>query len=482
MKNRKNIFSSIGTRSFRVGGYSVAAVVIVLTIAVALNAFAAALPSKYTKLDTTASGLYTLSDQTEKQLAVLDGEVEIYWIVQSGREDSTLASLLDRYSGMSRYVKVIKKDPDVYPGFAQQYTNGRIYNNSLVVCRGDRYRYIDYNELYEYDYSDYYTTGSYGQSFAAEGAITGAIGFVTNDELPVMYTLEGHGEAELSTAFRSSVEKQNIELKELSLLTAGDVPSDADVLLIAIPQSDISSGEADKIAAYLKKGGRMLLVTDPPKDGAFTNLGALMSSYGVSANDGIVVEADQNNYAWGTPYYLLPDIGSHSITAPLADGGYHVLLSVAQGLSVSDTLPEGVSATQLLTTSSSAYSKTAGYGITTYEKEDGDIDGPFALGVAITASNSGMDDTRIVWISSGALLDDESSAMVSGGNQDLFLNALSWMYEQEESISIHSKNLSYEYLTMSSSAASAMTAVTVWLLPALFLGIGVCVHLRRKHT
>lgn len=94
MKNRKNIFSSIGTRSFRVGGYSVAAVVIVLAIAVALNAFAAALPSKYTKLDTTASGLYTLSDQTEKQLAVLDGEVEIYWIVQSGREDSTLASLL----------------------------------------------------------------------------------------------------------------------------------------------------------------------------------------------------------------------------------------------------------------------------------------------------------------------------------------------------------------------------------------------------
>ena len=129
MKNRKNIFSSIGTRSFRVGGYSVAAVVIVLAIAVALNAFAAALPSKYTKLDTTASGLYTLSDQTEKQLAVLDGDVEIYWIVQSGREDSTLASLLDRYSGMSRYVKVIKKDPDVYPGFAQQYTNCLLYTS-----------------------------------------------------------------------------------------------------------------------------------------------------------------------------------------------------------------------------------------------------------------------------------------------------------------------------------------------------------------
>lgn len=117
-----------------------------------------------------------------------------------------------------------------------------------------------------------------------------------------------------------------------------------------------------------------MLVTDPPKDGALTNLETLMAGYGVEAVNGIVVEANQNNYAWGTPYYLLPDLKSHSITEPLIDGGYYVLLSIAHGLRISDTLPDGVTADSLLSTSSSAYSKAAGYDSTTYEKEDGDID------------------------------------------------------------------------------------------------------------
>ena len=40
--------------------------------------------------------------------------------------------------------------------------------------------------------------------------------------------------------------------------------------------------------------------------------------------------------------------------------------------------------TALLTTSDSAYSKAAGYDLTTYDREEGDLDGPFALAVAIT--------------------------------------------------------------------------------------------------
>ena len=59
-------FSSLSTRSFHAGGYSVAAAVIVLAIAVAVNALVGNLPSTYTKLDTTANGLYTVSEQTER--------------------------------------------------------------------------------------------------------------------------------------------------------------------------------------------------------------------------------------------------------------------------------------------------------------------------------------------------------------------------------------------------------------------------------
>ena len=139
-----------------------------------------------------------------------------------------------------------------------------------------------------------------------------------------------------------------------------------------------------------------------------------------------------------------------------------------------------MTADPLLSTSSSAYSKAAGYDSTTYEKEDGDIDGAFALGAAVTAENDDGSTAQIVWVSSGALLDEQSSSMVSGGNLDLFLNAISWMCGHEDGISIHSKSMNYEYLTISSSSASVMTAVIIWLIPALFLGTGVCVWLRRR--
>ena len=68
--------------------------------------------------------------------------------------------------------------------------------------------------------------------------------------------------------------------------------------------------------------------------------------------------------------------------------------------------------TSLLTTSDSAFSKVDGYSLTTYEKEDGDIDGPFTVAVSIEETDGG----QIVWFSSSAFLDDMYNAYSSGAN------------------------------------------------------------------
>jgi ABC-2 type transport system permease protein len=112
-------------------------------------------------------------------------------------------------------------------------------------------------------------------------------------------------------------------------------------------------------------------------------------------------------------------LGDHDITEPLTSGGYKVLLPIAQGLKVSSGLRDGLSVTQLLTTSDSAYSKTGGYSITTYDKESGDVDGPFALSVAVTDTVDDDTKTNIVWVSSSYLLDDQTNSQVSGGEPGL---------------------------------------------------------------
>lgn len=50
-----------------------------------------------------------------------------------------------------------------------------------------------------------------------------------------------------------------------------------------------------------------------------------MGEYGMAANDGVVIEGDTANYAPGSPFYLLPNLESHSITSPLQEGGYYIL-------------------------------------------------------------------------------------------------------------------------------------------------------------
>ena len=469
------------TRAFRVGGYSVASSVIVLAIAVVINILAGAVPAKYTRFDTTANGMFSVSDQTEKLLSGMDGEVEIYWIVRDGYEDTSVALLLGRYEALSGKLKVTVRDPDVYPAFVQQYTD-TVSDNSLIVTSGSRWRYVDSMDMYEYDYSNYYTTGAYDVSFAGEGAITSAIDYVLSDNLPVVYTLTGHGETPLPSSLETAVQRENIELRELSLLTAGAVPDDAGAVLVSIPQGDISPQEGDMLLEYLQGGGKLFLITQPPESGAPANLEALMARYGVTAQSGIVVEGNAGYFAWNTPYYLLPDIGAHEITAPLTANGYRVVLPIAQGLTVSSDIPERVEVSELLTTSNAAFSKIAGWDLDTYEKEDGDVAGPFALAVAVTEERSGGEETQIVWVSSPALIDESADQMVSGANSDFFLNALGWMCRQEESaISIRAKSLQAELLTMSGAASSGLSFLFVGLIPLAYLGAGICIRMRRRH-
>lgn len=474
--NLKGFKASFGTRSFRVGSYSVIATAIVLAILIAVNVIVGALPASVTRIDITANQLYSISEQTKAVAGGLEEEVTVYWIVQSGQEDTTLGSMLEQYESLSSRLKVVKKDPDLYPTFLDSYNVSDVSNNSLLVESSKRYSFVSYNDIYpsSFDYSSY----SYTYAFDGESRLTSAIDYVAKAEIPKMYLLTGHGESSLSTNFADAVSKENIETEELYLLTAETVPEDADCVLIYAPQSDISEEELTALQTYLAEGGNLMVITNPPQDGALTNLEALMSAYGVTAAEGIVIEGDSGHYAWSYPYYLLPNLKSHTVTSPLISGGYYVLLPMAQGLQVADALPSGVSVTQLLTTSNDAYAKVAGYDLTTYEKEDGDIDGPFALGVAITDSNAG---SKILWVSSAALLNDNANTMISGGNQDLFLNCLNWMCEVGESgITIHAKSLDYEYLTISDKTVSTLTVLMIGVIPLAYLCIGITTRVRRK--
>ena len=59
-------------------------------------------------------------------------------------------------------------------------------------------------------------------------------------------------------------------------------------------------------------------------------------------------------------------------------------MPIATGLRVTET--DNGTVTELLTTSESAFSKIAGYDLTSYEKEEGDVDGPFTVAVSVESA------------------------------------------------------------------------------------------------
>jgi len=471
-KNR----DTLNTRTAKVGGYSFIMAVIVLIVLILANVAVSSLSSTMTQYDISASRLYSVTSSTKAVAQNLSEDVTIYWVTQEGEEDSVIEKLLDVYASLSDNITVEKKNPDIYPTFAAQYTDETVENNSLIVECGDKYRYIAYSDIYESDYSDYYTTGSVSSSFDGEGQITAAIDYVISEELPVLYLLTGHGEGDLSDTLSDSIEQANIETEEFSLLTENGVPEEADGVLIYTPTSDISEEEADLLKEYMDEGGKLFVISGPQEDDEMTNLHSVLSYYGVTAEEGIVIEGNSDNYAFGYPYVLLPELGDSEITSELSDNNSYVIAAIAQGLTIGDT-SDDVTVTSLLDTTSDSFSKIDGYNISTYDKEDDDIDGAFSVAVSIEDSSSGA---MMVWISSDNIMEETYVSYSSGANTDFVMNAVSWMIEETESISIRSKSLSYSYLTISTSQATVIKVFMIGLIPLLYLAYGLKDTIRRR--
>ena len=458
--------------ALRGGVYSLIITVVVLAVLIAVNVFAESLPATYTKPDISSSKLYSITSNTKVVVNGLKDDVTIYWIVQADQENTVLERLLEKYESLSDHLTVVKRNPDVYPTFVEKYTDEQAQNNSLVVECGDRSRYIAYDDIFVTDMDMYAYT--YTTEFDGEGAITSAIDYVTSDDLPKVYLVEGHGEADLPQGFADTLTKENIETDSLSLAAVDAIPEDADAVMIYAPQSDISEEEKTMLAGYIRDGGKLLALAGPVEDGALTNLTALLENYGVTAKDGIVVEADRAHYGFQQPLILIPDLGDSQITQPLTEDRYFPMLPIAQGLVTSGDVNGTV--TELLTTSDTAFSKLAGFDLNTYEKEEGDIDGPFALAVDIEDDGGG----ELIWFGSGQFLEDMYNAYSSGANSDLVMNALSQLIGEREALAIRSKSLNYNYLTISESTSNVLKAVMIGLVPLAFLGIGIAVVIRRR--
>jgi len=479
--NSNNFKKSFGSKQMRIGGYSTVISLVVIVIVIVANMIVGQIPTIYTKFDTSELKLYSVSEESAAIIKAVDTDITMYLIAETGTEDSIINELLGRYVSLNSKIKIQKVDPVLNPSFISKYTSNQLSPSSIIVESAKRSCVIDYYDIYV-------TTPIYDQAtgtvntttaFAGESKITSALDYVTSDNIPLMYVLSGHGEPAMSDTMKSYITDDNIDMVDLSLITSGSVPTDANCVIVYSPQYDISTAEADILLDYLKNGGNVIVITGfNPADTAMPNLYSVGAYYGLEMMNGLVVEGSSNNYL-EAPYFIIPKMGSHEIVELLPTTNMYQFMPNSMGMKIMSSLPRGtMKATSLLFTTASAYLKTGE--ISVLEKETGDIEGPFDLGVVVTEPSTTGKTTKLTWYTSAFLLDDTADSYVSGGNSTFFLTNLSWVTEKEASISIASKTMQVAGLMITQSTANVWGAIFTIMLPLVVVGIGLFVWIRRR--
>lgn len=465
---------SVSGGGIKLGAYSVSAILVAIALVVAVNLGFNYVPEQYSSFDLTENKFYALTEETKTFLSGLSEDVTIYVLEEEGAGDTDLEKTLERMKDQSGHVKVTYVSPSKNPNFYQNYTQEPPVSNSLIVEGEKRSRVVSYEDIYTYelDYStySYQTTG-----YDGEGQIVSAIAYVTTEDMPVFYAIGGHGELELEEKFVNAIEKENVSCEQLMLYSVDEIPENAQGIILNAPTGDYSKDDAEKVIAYLKKGGRALIVSTMTEE-EMTNFNRILDFYGISEVEGTIVEQDRGFY-YQNPYYLFPHIEAAEVTESLTDS--LVFAPFSKGFSY-DEMQEDAVYTPLLTTSDSAFSKTDITDTNDYSKGADDIDGPFAVSVEVEKSMEDGSISHAFVIGGESLFTGVADDMAPGNNVKLFSSMISSLADHESSVAIPVKSLSMSNLTFRAQTAYIAAVLCVVVVPLAMLITGLVIWIRRR--
>lgn len=463
------IKKSFASRQFRSGAYSSLITVIVIALVVIINL---AFGKLDLSTDLTSDSLFTLSKETKNILKDVKDDVTVYYMVAKGEEQDYIQRVLKQYNKVSDHVKMVRKDPVIYPNFAKKYVDDQVSQNDVIVVneKTNAAKYISNGDMYySNDYSYY---GSSEQYLDVEGRVTSAIQKVLSTDVQKLYVVTGHGEQEMTPTLSDSLEKMNVEVESISLVTEQKIPEDCTLLLLDGPQKDLRESEKTVILDYLKNGGDAILMPGYVQEET-PNLDEILDYYGVSVQRGVIYEGAghyENYLNW-----IVPSINTECEIMSGFGANDYVVIGSSQSLKAdkASSLRSSLTLTELLTTSKLSLLKVDPTSEKT-EKEKGDVDGPFVVGI-YAQEELDEETTKLAIIATNEV-------------QDVLLqNVIGTMMGDSESdtaaaTSIEAKNLSYSSVTMNVASQIIWAIVLIIIVPLglLLTGFGIWFVRRRK--
>lgn len=481
----REIVRSFSGRQARYGSLAIGSIVLVAAILAGINYIAKRQARRW---DLTANRVFSLSDQTRKVLQSLEAPVRVRVFARND-DFQRFRDRLTEYESASNRLTVDYIDPDQKPTLATQY-NVQSYGTVVFEYRGRTERAVG----------------------DAEQELTNALIKVVQGAQRKVYFVQGHGEKDPTNSSdragfseaKRALESDNFVVETLPLLQKVSVPDDATVVVVAGPKTDYLAPEVDALRAYLKRGGKLLLLLDPPEkpdSPPLTNLLALAHEWALEVGQNLVVDATGIGQLAGIQSPVVPvalRYPSHPITE-----GFNVMTAFPLARSVSPVSGgvEGHYAQSFIETGEAAWAvadvkKVLETGQIQPKPDKADKTGPISIGAAVSApvadsagssdektSEGGSPEQRKPETRLAAIGDsDFATNRMLGvqGNRDLFLNTVNWLAQQENLIAIRPREPDDRRITMTAEQQRLVFWWSVVVLPVLLCAGGVWTWWRRR--
>lgn len=471
-----------GSRSTGLFAISSTSVLLVLGLVGFANYLAFKHPKEY---DLTKEGLYTLSEQTTGLLKRLTTDVQVlafYASYDSGFP--AVEDALQRYKDHGTHLSYTMVDPQSRPDLVEKYQITERGPRIVVTARGQDARAKD----------------------ASEQELTNAIVKVAEQTSKKVVFLVGHGEGNTADGEHAEGYKiladavgaegyaiDTLNLQEGQESAKGDtlniktdkpadaklqVPADVSAVIVLASQKPLLAPEAAALEDYVNKGGRLMVMLEPHTK---SGLETLMKQWKIDARQDIIVDNNPLNRLLGlgaAAPMVQPVPNDHPIIRDLTTAA---VMMTARSLEVTNGGEAGVDAQPILRTGDTAWGETQVSDDGTAARDDKDNLPPLFTAVAAQKTVVGGKDGekgRLVVFGDADFINNRYLPMQ--GNQDLVLNAINWLAEQEEKITIRPKARAGSQLFLSGEQLGKLKFLSMDILPVLLVAMGLGIVLVRR--
>jgi ABC-type uncharacterized transport system involved in gliding motility auxiliary subunit len=461
--NRKQLMHS---RSAAYGLNSAVTVLLVLGIVGVANFMASRYPQK---ADFTKNKLHTLSDQTVKLIKGLNKDVKVVLYAGAGEREK-YRPLFDNYKALSTKFTVEYVDPNREVTRAKSAGIKKMGTAQLLV--GSRDNKVD---------------------DPTEEKLTNTLIKMMKEKETVLCAITGHGERSFGSneadgyeGAKKALQGQSYEVKDVNLMQEGKVPETCDAVAILGPQHAFFEPEIKTLQAYFEGGGRAVIAADINVKGAEAapELAKLLEPWHVKTDSALIVDPLSRMMGVDAAVPILATFSKeNSITKELG-GNFNCYFPFTRPLEVVPGAPAGMKVEWLAQTTPKSWGVTdmaqLASGQVTF-REGKDKSGPLTAAIAVDGKqkdSKATRNTRLVVFGTSLFATNNYSRF--GGNLDFFLNAASWIMEDESLISIRAKEEAPSKVELSQKAGNAILVLVVFLIPGLIAAGGITIWALRR--